>query len=71
MKIRIIILALALLFGNMGCVWTTSALIISGIAGGTANKITDYKLAKRSLDLKEDELELKREDFEYRKEAFR
>ncbi len=64
-------LSLALLFGNMGCVWTIPILTILGTAGGTANKITDYKLTKRSLDLKEDELNLKREDFEYRKEAFR
>ncbi len=70
MKIRIIMLALALLFGNMGC-WTIPILTIVGVTGGAANKYTDYKLTKRSINLKEDELKLKREDFEYRKEAFR
>ncbi len=67
------LLILILCFACTGCkvFTTTKVLSFLGAGGLAANKYTDYKLTKRSLNLKEEELDLKREDFEYRKEAFR
>jgi hypothetical protein len=65
MKIRILILSFALLFGSTGCepFTTTSILGTLGGVGMGVNKYVDYKLTKRSLDLKEREIKLKEKQF--------
>ncbi len=67
MIIRVIILSFVLLFGSMGCVATLPVLAILGTTGVIANKITDYTLTKRSLDIKEREIKLKEQKFELEK----
>ncbi len=67
MIIRIFILSFILLIGNIGCPATLPILTTLGTIGVAANKYTDYKLSKRSLDLKEREIELKEKMFKLEK----
>ncbi len=57
-------LLLICLFFNIGCPATIPMLSTLGVVGVAANKYTDYRLTKRSLDLKEREIELKEKMFE-------
>lgn len=69
MKKRIFILSFILLIGGVGCPATIPILTTLGTIGVAANKYTDYKLSKRSLDLKEREIELKERIFEIKNES--
>lgn len=68
MKIRILILSLIIVFGNMGCIVTIPILTALGTGGAIISKYIDHKLERESLELRRGELELKRDKFEYEKE---
>ncbi len=64
MTIRIIVLSFILLCGGVGCPATIPIIGTLGTIGMATNKVVDYKLTKRGLDLKEREIELKEKMFE-------
>ncbi len=61
MKIRILVLSFALLFGSMGCVVPITAMLSTeGVMGAGYNQYLAYDLKKKQLELEREKFELKK-----------
>ena len=67
--IKLLIISILLLF-TTSCMTTLPILTMLGTVGVASNKFVDYKLTKRSLDLKEREIKLKENVFDQSKKEY-